>query len=128
MSIAFAEGTAPLTLEGIGHHASKTGEPAFLTERRIKAMKHYVETPMPGRRDEIWRRVEFGDLDLNAATVRGVLSEPMAVLSMLSNEARAKNVFWDAPEDAIKERPELMEKYWNTEVYAAGATGSTASG
>jgi len=128
MSIAFAEGTAPLTLEGIGHHASKFGEPAFLTERRIKALKHYTETPLPGRRDEIWRRVEFGDLDLNAATVRGILSEPLAVLSLLSSEARAKNVFWDAPEVAMKTLPELLEKHWNTSVFAAGATGSTPSG
>lgn len=128
MSIAFAEGTAPLTLEGIGHHASKAGEPAFLTERRIKAMKHYIETPMPGRRDEIWRRVEFGDLDINAATVRGTLSEPLEVLSEISNEAHAKKVFWDAPEVAMKEIPSLLEKYWNTEVFPAGAVGTTPAG
>jgi mono/diheme cytochrome c family protein len=71
MPIVLAEGAAPLTIEGIGRHASKTNEPAFLTDRRLKALAHYLSTPMPGRRDEIWRRVEFGEMDLDAATVRG---------------------------------------------------------
>ena len=127
MSITFAEGTAPLTIEGVGARAAKAGEPAFITERRLKAMAHYIATPMPGRRDEIWRRVEFGNLNLDAATVRGH-AENLAVLSALSAEAKAKNVYWGAPEAAMKAVPALLEKYWNTEVYPAGAQGQTTSG
>src|SRR3954464_6688793 len=122
MSITFAEGTAPLTLEGIGIRASKHGEPAFLTERRLKALKHYIETPMPGRRDEIWRRVEFGNLDLDSATVRSHI-DGLATLSPLSNAAKAKNVYWNAPEVAMKEVPNLLEQYWNTDVFPAGING-----
>jgi Fe-S cluster assembly protein SufD len=124
MSITLAEGTAPLTLEGIGARAAKLGEPAFITERRLKAFKHYIETPMPGRRDEIWRRVEFGDLDLDAATVRSHF-EGLAQLSAQSNESKSKNVFWGAPEEAFKAAPALLEKYWMTEVFAAGDKGTT---
>jgi Fe-S cluster assembly protein SufD len=119
MSIVFAEGTAPLTVEGIGRHASKTSEPVYLTERRIKALKHYLETPMPGRRDEIWRRVEFGDLNVDLATVRGP-ADGLSVLSSLSNEARSRNVFWGTPEQAAKEQLPILEKYWNTTVFPAG--------
>src|SRR3954469_9595592 len=119
MSITFAEGTAPLTLEGIGIRASKMGEPAFLTQRRLKALKHYEETPMPGRRDEIWRRVEFGNLDLNAATVRGGSDTPLFELSANS----ADGVYWNTPEAAMGERPELLEEFWNTQVFPAGSDG-----
>jgi Fe-S cluster assembly protein SufD len=127
MSIVFAEGTAPLTIAGIGRHASKTSEPAFLTDRRLKALAHYLATPMPGRRDEIWRRVEFGELDLDAATLRAP-AEGLATLSPLANEARARNVFWGAPEVAAKERTALLEKYWNTQVFPAGEENKFGNG
>src|ERR1700751_5357808 len=119
MSIVFAEGTAPLTVEGIGRHASKTSEPAYLTERRIKALKHYLETPMPGRRDEIWRRVEFGDLNVDAATVRAH-AEGLSSLSTLSNEAKSRGVFWGTRKQAGKDQVPALEKYWNTTVFPAG--------
>src|SRR5947207_614039 len=127
MSIELAEGTAPLTMEGIGRHASKTSEPTFLTDRRLKALAHYNATPMPGRRDEIWRRVEFGDMDIDAATVRGH-ADGLATLSPLANEARARNVFWGAPEQAAKERAPLLEKYWNTQVFPAGEENKFGNG
>src|SRR5690349_19169060 len=101
MSIALAEGTAPLTMEGIAARATKAGEPAFLTDRRLKALAHYLATPMPGRRDEIWRRVEFGNLNLDAAVLRGQ-AENLAALSAASSEAKSKSVFWGSPEAAAK--------------------------
>ena len=127
MSIELAEGTAPLTIEGIGRHASKSGEAAYLTERRIKALKHYLEAPMPGRRDEIWRRVEFGDLNLDAATLRAP-AEGLQVLSSLSNEAKSRGVFWGTPEQAGKDQLPALEKYWNTTVFPAGQEDKFGNG
>src|SRR5438445_479139 len=119
MSTVYAEGTAALSIEGIGRRAATLGEPAFLTERRQKALAHYLAAPMPGRRDEIWRRVEFGDLNLDAA-VASTNGASAGTLSALSNEARARQVFFATPEVALKERSALLEKYWNTEVFPAG--------
>jgi len=127
MSIELAVGTAPLTMEGIARHGSKTGEPAFLTDRRLKALAHYNVTPMPGRRDEIWRRVEFGDLNVDAATVRGP-ADGLSILSPLSNEARARNVFWGSPEQAAKEHAAVLEKHWSTEVFPAGEENRFGNG
>ncbi len=127
MSITLAEGTAALTLEGIAARAARAGEPAFLTERRFKALAHYLNTPMPGRTDEIWRRVEFGTLNLDAAVVRGP-EENLALLSEASADSRAKSVFWGTPESAAKAVPDQLEKHWNTDVYPAGAQGKTLSG
>lgn len=114
-------------LEGIVARASKSGEPAFLTERRQKALAHYLAAPMPGRRDEIWRRVEFGELNLDAA-VSSTGGASAGTLSALSNEARARQVFFAAPEVAIKERSALLEKHWNTEVFPAGVEDKYGSG
>ena len=125
MSTAIAEGT--LSLEAVTARAAKTGEPAFLTERRQKALAHYSAAPMPGRRDEIWRRVEFGDLNLDAAIAHAG-NASTGSLSILSNEARARNVLFATPEAAFKDHADLLEKYWNTQVFPAGVEDKFGSG
>jgi len=119
MTTGIVNGTAALSSEAIKASAAAAGEPAFITERRLKALEHYLATPMPGRRDEIWRRVEFGDLNVDAATVRAPF-ERLAVLSVLSSEAKNRGAYWGTPEAAIKERPALLEENWCTKVFPAG--------
>ena len=116
--------TITLTATDIRKRAQISNEPVFLTERRLKALDHYLATPMPGRRDETWRRVEFGDLNIEAAAVRAPFSE-LANLSALSHEARSKGVFWGTPEQASKDKPDVLQRHWNTEVFPAGAQGTT---
>src|ERR1700733_10780204 len=89
--------------------AQQNHEPAFLTERRLKALDLYEKLPMPGRRDEIWRRVEFGNFnqDANAAIAS---SDGLAKLSDAPADARSKGVFWGAPDTAAKEHAELLQK------------------
>ena len=116
--------TSSLTAECIRRRAQINADPSFLSERRLKALEHYLATPMPGRRDEAWRRVEFGDLNIEAASVRAPFVE-LASLSSQSNEARSKGVFWGTPEQAAKDHAEVLQRYWNTEVFPAGATGTT---
>jgi Fe-S cluster assembly protein SufD len=125
MSTALAEGA--LSIESVATRASKNGEPTFLTERRQKALHHFLASPMPGRREEIWRRVEFGDLNLDAA-VASSDGRSAGTLSTLSNEARARQVFFGTPEAAFKEHSALLEKHWNTEVFPAGVEDKYGSG
>jgi len=94
-------------------------EPAFITERRLKALDHFLRAPMPGRRDEIWRRVEFGTFNADAVGVP-VFDEANASLSAAPQDAQSKNIFWGAPGDAAKNTAWLLEKYWNTQVFPAG--------
>lgn len=119
-----------LSAEAIQARAEASGEPEFLTERRLKALAHYLAAPMPGRRDEIWRRVEFGNLDIDAATLRAPWPG-LATLSEPPDQAVAKGVFWGTPEEAINTRgarPGLLEDWWNTRVFPAGVEGRYATG
>ncbi len=119
---------SPSILSAEGIKARNGNEPSFITERRLKALEHYLALPMPGRRDELWRRVEFGDLDIEAATVRA-RAEGLATLSTPSAEALNRGVFWGTPEDAFAARKELLEKYWCTEVFPiAHEEGRSGSG
>lgn len=107
--------------------AQSSHEPAFLTERRLKALDHYLKTPMPGRRDEIWRRVEFGDFNADAAAVQSGVDGRVS-LSAAPHDASAKNVFWGSPEAASKDAAGMLEKYWNTQVFPAGVENTIHEG
>jgi Fe-S cluster assembly protein SufD len=109
-----------LSEESVSARAAATGEPAFLTERRLKALVRHQATPFPRRTDEIWRRVEFGVIDWDAAFVRAQ-QDGLVELSPVSAEARVKGVFWGTPQQAAKDRLEVLERYFCTEVFPAGA-------
>lgn len=109
----------PLTGEGVLARAAQSGEPAFMTERRLAGLSHYLATPIPGRRDEIWRRVELGGLNVESAAVRAP-AEGLTELSTPSAEARTRQVFWGTPQEAADAIPNVLQRYWNTEVFPAG--------
>jgi Fe-S cluster assembly protein SufD len=119
MSSIIVNGTAALTADGISSRAATLGEPSYLTERRMKALNHYSATPLPGPRDEIWRRVEFGPLNLDAATARALFDE-LAELSTPSSQALSRGAFWGTPEQAMADVSAVLEQYWCTEVFPAG--------
>jgi Fe-S cluster assembly protein SufD len=102
-------------------------QPAFLTERRLLALDHYLKAPMPGKKDEVWRRVEWSGFNPDAAALKLADGQP-SVLSALPAEDSAKGVLWTSPENAAKERPELLKRYWNTEVFPAGVEDRHGSG
>ncbi|HEY3318860.1 MAG TPA: Fe-S cluster assembly protein SufD [Planctomycetota bacterium] len=127
MSNVLVNATQALSAESIRARADAAAEPAFLTERRLKALETYLTLPLPGRRDEIWRRVEFGPLDIDAATVRGP-AQDIVELSEQSEQAKKAGVFWGQPEIAGKEIPEVLTRHWNTEVFPAGDMGINGAG
>jgi hypothetical protein len=56
MSTETITGTSAISTDAIKARAASSSEPAFLTDRRLRALDHYLKTPMPGRTDEVWRR------------------------------------------------------------------------
>jgi Fe-S cluster assembly protein SufD len=120
MSTVVANST--LNADAIKSRAASSNEPAFLTDRRLRALDHYMKTPMPGRTDEVWRRVEFGKIDFEAAAQRSPF-ESLATLANLPAQAKSKNVFWGTPEAAAKEHAGLLEKHWSTEIFPSGVEG-----
>jgi len=120
MSVASIE-TKALTAESIKAQAKQRDEPAWLVERRLKALAVWQELPIPGKTDELWRRVDLGPLDLEPATER---AGPLPALITPNDTAAKAGGFWGSLEDALKTCPKLLEAKWATEVYPAGAQGT----
>ncbi|MGD0090203.1 MAG: Fe-S cluster assembly protein SufD [Planctomycetota bacterium] len=118
---------SPLTSEALTARATEAGEPGFITDRRLKALAQYQALPMPGRRDEVWRRVDLSGLDLGAAVVRAP-AEGLLELSTPSAAARARQVFWGTAQQAWTAIPEVLQRYWSAEASAAGDTGTPGDG
>jgi len=121
MADSVLNAVSALTDQAIRARAADAGEPAFLAERRLQALAHYLATPLPGRRDEIWRRVDLSGLELEAAAAR-TPAESLTVLNTLSAEARARHVFWGTPQQACDAVPDILQRYWSAEVFPAGQT------
>ena len=127
MSTATINSTEAFTVDAVKARAAESGEPGFITERRLKALAQFLATPLPGRRDEVWRRVELGNLNLEAAAVRAP-AEGLSELSTPSAEARARQVFWGTPQQACAAIPEVLQRYWGTEVFPPEDTGAPGDG
>ena len=117
-----AEATSAFNIEGIRELSKQRGEPAFLLERRLKAFEAWNTLPMPGRTDEIWRRVKLDGLNIEAATAR-FDGTPYAKLHANTQGAKS-GVFWGLTEQAAKDRAELLKAKFATEVYPAGELGN----
>src|SRR5262245_20605174 len=113
MTTAFAEGSRMLTADALKSRFS--AQPSFLTERRLLALDHYLKAALPGKKDEIWRRVEWSGFNPDAAAQK-IADGQSAALTVLPADVASKGVFWAVPEVAAKERPEILKRYWNTEV------------
>ncbi|HYF50538.1 MAG TPA: Fe-S cluster assembly protein SufD [Planctomycetota bacterium] len=119
--------TAASVLSPEAIKARSANEPGYLFERRLKALDAFLTTPMPGRTDEIWRRVEFGAIDFEASAQRAPF-DGLQTMNGLGSTAQSKNVFWGTPEAAAKSVSSLLERYWNTTVFVPGVPGIGGAG
>ena len=106
--------------------AASSHEPAFLTERRLKAFEHYLTAPMPGRRDEIWRRVEFGDFSADSIAIPSNGDEAMQVSCDAADTAKGAEFGMAAT--VAKRSPSVMQAYWSTQVFPAGVENKINEG
>ena len=112
-----------LTEEAVLAHAHRRGEPEFLVERRRLALETWNSLPLPGRQDEIWRRVRLGEVDLAAVTA-GPYPDDAPTLS----RTKVRGGFWGDVARAVRELPALLKAHWATTVYPAGETAKARRG
>jgi len=106
--------------------AASSSEPAFLTERRLKAFEHYLAAPMPGRRDEIWRRVEFGRF--SADTIAIPSNGETAMECSFEKSETAKGAVFGPAATIAKDAPDVMQAFWSTQVFPSGVENAVNEG
>jgi Fe-S cluster assembly protein SufD len=109
---------AGISAEFVQALSSRRGEPGFLAERRRLAWETWQGLPMPGRQDEIWRRVKLAELDLEGALAAA--GSGGALLTLSSEQGGA--AFWGEVEQATREVPALLKAHWATTAYPVGGT------
>ena len=117
----------PISVPALKSFAEASHEPAFLTQRRLKALDHYLAAPMPGRRDEIWRRVEFGDFNPEASATIATAPGALA-LGDAPADTQSKGIFWNDAASAARDLQHVLVQYWNAQVFPAGAENTIHEG
>ncbi len=56
-----------LNREAVEAYSAALGEPAWMTARRLEALRVFRDTPAPNRHDELWRRVDLTLFKLDQA-------------------------------------------------------------
>lgn len=64
--MADLERTNTIAKQAVEELASRLAEPGWLVENRLSAWESYYKTPMPGDRDEGFRRMDLSALDLSS--------------------------------------------------------------
>jgi Fe-S cluster assembly protein SufD len=127
---------------------ARSFEPDWMRDRRRDAFHVLLDTPLPTRTDEAWRRTDFGSLKLNEvevltsaydgkAALRGapksikdavsgkgasgalVSSDGQIVASMLAEELAQKGVIFTDMESALQQHSDLVERLFMTNVVRA---------
>jgi Fe-S cluster assembly protein SufD len=125
--------------------ASRPFEPEWMRDRRRDAFHVLLDTPLPTRNDEAWRRTDFGALKLDevetvlpkadgAAALKGaprsikeaisgkgasgavVSSDGEIVASILDGALKHKGVIFTDMETALKKHSDLLEPIFMTQI------------
>jgi Fe-S cluster assembly protein SufD len=125
--------------------AARSFEPEWMRDRRRDAFHVLLDTPLPTRNDEAWRRTDFGSLKLDevdvimpkadgAAALKGaprsikeaiagkgasgavVSSDGQIVASLLDGTLRRKGVIFTDMETALKKHSDLLEPLFMTQI------------
>ena len=128
--------------------ATRSFEPDWLRDRRRDAFHVLLDTPLPARTDEAWRRTDFGALKLSEvatltspfdgqAALRGapksikeamsgkgasgalVSADGQIVASMLADDLAGKGVIFTDMDTAVQQHADLLEPLFMTKVVKA---------
>lgn len=123
-----------LDVESLGAAAAARGEPDFVAERRRRAAARFNELPVPGPKDELWRRVPWARLAWEKAVRRRCPPGKDAATPPLVFEQGEKvgdgsagRVFFGSLRRALVDRKADARRWLSTEVYPAGDDGHSAS-
>lgn len=135
--------------EGVEALSRAKGEPAWVLEARLAAWEIYEAAPMPTGQDEEWRRTSLRALKLDQVRPFGPGTMPQASLAALpadvraglseegragllvqhnsgmvfraiGDEAAAQGVIFTGLDEAIRDYPDLVRKYFMTEAVQPG--------
>lgn len=139
--------SAGLTGEAVGRLSASKGEPSWLRKRRLEAWECFESIPMPNRQGEEWRRTDISKLKLDRLTSSAPAAgkpvpSPLALngdasgLLTHQNSETISRFLPDGPETdgiiftdldtAVREHPELVERYLMTEAVTPEMSKFTA--
>jgi len=119
---------------------AERNEPAWMTERRQQAWQTYLDTPMPTRQDEEWRRTDLRPLQLDATSPLDVTTVASTGQTLAAKDDLAGGLtlidgqvqdHWLTPElagqgvivtdlrTAVKDHADLVQKYFMTQAVPA---------
>jgi hypothetical protein len=106
-----------LTREFVERYAAALNEPAWMTARRLEALRVFRDTAPPNRHDELWRRVDLStfrlDLILSGITPANTLLD--VARSELPPALREQGVLFTSLEAAAKDHAPLLEAWLMTQ-------------
>lgn len=135
--------------EGVEELSRRKGEPAWVLEARLAAWETFERLPMPQRTDEEWRRtdirplkldrlVPFADVGERVASLDGLLTaieggvsdetdragvvvqrDSSTIFAETAPEVAAQGVVYCDLDTAIREYPELVQRYFMTQAVPA---------
>jgi len=102
-----------LTREFVEGYSNALGDPAWMTARRLEALRVFRDTPAPNRHDELWRRVDLSALKLDLI-LSGITSANTVLdvkRSRLSAEWSRQGVVFTSLETAMKKHQRLLDEW-----------------
>lgn len=135
-----------MSRETVEQLSAASNEPSWMLERRLQAWQVFEETPMPTRRDEEWRRTDISQLRLGELTLfaepSGAVESPLRLAAghgglvtqqnsktvdrSIAEHIAAEGVILTDLESAVRDHPDLVQKYFMTEGVPAGYNKFTA--
>jgi len=132
--------------------SGRKGEPDWMRQRRLEAFDTYERMPLPARTEEEWRRTDVSKLSLDgyapyAANGNGLNALPGSLrpsadasaragllvqhnsegaVDELRDELRAKGVVVCSLDQAVRDHPELVQRYFMTEAIPVAYNKFTA--
>jgi len=111
-----------LTREFVESYAAALDEPAWMTARRLEALRVFRDTPPPNRHDELWRRVDLSAFRLDAilAGITPANTRLHVTRSELPPALSEQGVIFASLEAAAKDHAPLLEAWLMTQCVRLG--------
>lgn len=138
---------AGMTREGVEQLSAAKGEPPWMLDHRLRSWQIFEMLPMPTRQDEAWRRTDISRLKLerlvpftpasgpNLESPLGLNGESAGVLThqnsvtvdcSLSQDLAQQGVIFTDLDTAVRQHPELVQRYFMTQAVTPDANKFTA--
>jgi Fe-S cluster assembly protein SufD len=145
--MAIEEIATGMTREAVEQLSASKNEPEWMRDLRLRSWQLFEMLPMPTRQDEDWRRTDISKLKLEelapyaAASGRAVQSplqlngnhggtithqNSVTVDRSLQEDVSAQGVTFTDLDTAVKQHPDLVQKYFMTEAVPADSNKFTA--